>query len=129
MLKLVSYPAASPFCVKAMCLLNMAGAEWEMNATSDPRKATKRKLPLLIDGEVKIPDSEDVRDYLAQKYAVDFDEGLSAALRATSRAVIRMCDEHLYFILVCDRWLNDANWAVLQQTFFCYDPALAAWGY
>ena len=129
MLKLVTYPAAfgapsaSPFGVKALCLLKMADAEFEVVA-GDPRKAPKGKLPMLLDGETKIPDSEDIRAYLEQKFNVDFDEGLSAEQRATSRAIIRMCDEHLYFALVCDRWLNDANWEIVREEFFGMIPKL-----
>jgi len=130
MLKLITYPpafgapSASPFGVKAMCFLNMAGAEWEVSHHADPRKAPKGKLPMLVDGTTKIPDSEDIRAYLEQKFSVDFDEGLSLEQRAISRAVIRMCDEHLYFALVCDRWLNDANWEVLREEFFAMIPKL-----
>ncbi len=130
MLKLTTYPAAfgapsaSPFGVKAMCFLNMAGAEWEMGSSADPRKAPKGKLPVLVDGHTVIPDSEDIRSYLEQRFSVDFDEGLSAEQRAVSRAIIRMCDEHLYFALVCDRWLIDANWEILREEFFGMIPKL-----
>lgn len=130
MLKLITYPAAfgapsaSPFGVKAMCFLEMARAEWEMGSRADPRKAPKGKLPMLIDGDRQIPDSEDIRIYLEQTFSVDFDEGLSPGQRAVSRAVIRMCDEHLYFALVCDRWLNDANWEVVREEFFGMIPKL-----
>ena len=129
MLKLVTFapafgaPSASPFGVKAMCLLKLAGAEFEVVA-GDPRKAPKAKLPMLVDGDTTIPDSEDIRTYLEQKFSVDFDASLSPEQRATSRAIIRMCDEHLYFALVCDRWLNDANWEVVKETFFGMIPAL-----
>ena len=129
MLKLVTFPpafgapSASPFGVKALCLLKLAGAEFELVA-GDPRKAPKGKLPMLVDGTTSIPDTEAIRGYLEQKFNVDFDTGLSPAQRATSRAVIRMCDEHLYFLLVCDRWLNDANWAVVREEFFGAIPAL-----
>ncbi len=129
MLKLVTFapafgaPSASPFGVKAMCLLKLAGADYEVVA-GDPRKAPKAKLPMLVDGDKTIPDSEDIRSYLEQKFNVDFDAGLSAEQRATSRAVIRMCDEHLYFALVCDRWLNDANWEMVKEKFFGMIPAL-----
>ncbi|HIP24387.1 MAG TPA: glutathione S-transferase family protein [Rhodobacteraceae bacterium] len=130
MLKLITYPAAfgapsaSPFGVKAMCFLKMAGADWEMGSSADPRKAPKGKLPMLIDGETRIPDSEDIRAYLEQKFNVDFDEGLSAEQRAVARAIIRMCDEHLYFALVCDRWLDDANWEIVREEFFGMIPKL-----
>ena len=130
MLKLVAYPpafgapSASPFCVKAICLLNMAGATWEQTSTADPRKAPKGKLPLLVDGDVKIPDSEDIRAYLEKKFDVDFDNGLTIEQRAMARAIIRMCDEHLYFALVCDRWLVDANWEIVREEFFGMIPKL-----
>lgn len=130
MLKLITYPAAfglpsaSPFGVKAMCFLKMAGAKWEIGRSADPRKAPKGKLPMLLDGDTKIPDSEDIRSFLEQTFSVDFDDGLSLERRATSRAVIRMCDEHLYFALVCDRRLNDANWEVLREEFFGMIPKL-----
>lgn len=129
MLKLVTFapafgaPSASPFGVKAMCLLKLAGAKFEVVA-GDPRKAPKAKLPMLVDGDKIIPDSEAIRSYLEQKFSVDFDAGLSPEQRATSRAVIRMCDEHLYFALVCDRWLVDANWVVVKETFFGKIPKL-----
>lgn len=127
MLKLVTFapafgaPSASPFGVKAMCLLKLAGVEYEM-VVGDPRKAPKAKLPMLVDGGKTIPDSEAIRSYLEQKFKVDFDAGLSPEQRATARAVIRMCDEHLYFALVCDRWLVDANWEVVKETFFGMIP-------
>lgn len=129
MLKLITYapafgePSASPFGVKAMCLLKLADVDFEV-AGGDPRKAPKGKLPMLIDGDSKIPDTEDIRAYLEQKFNVDFDAGLSAEQRATSRAIIRMCDEHLYFALVCDRWLNDANWVFIREEFFGSIPKL-----
>ncbi len=127
MLKLVTFapafgaPSASPFGVKAMCLLKLAGAEFEVVA-GDPRKAPKGKLPMLVDGDKTIPDSEAIRQHLEQTLGVDCDAGLSAEQRATSRAIIRMCDEHLYFALVCDRWLVDANWEVVRETFFSMIP-------
>ena len=130
MLKLISSPpafgepSASPFVVKAMCLLQMAGVEWQASGKGDPRKAPKGKLPLLIDGETLIPDSEEIRSYLEQKYNVDFDQGLTSEQRATSRAVIRMMDEHLYFIVVHERWLNDANWEIAREVFFGMIPKL-----
>jgi len=129
MLKLVTFPpafgapSASSFGVKALCLLRMAKVDFEV-AYGDPRKAPKGKLPMLVDGDKTIPDSEDIRSYLEQKISVDFDAGLSPEQRAISRAVIRMCDEHLYFALVCDRWLNDANWEIVRETFFGMIPKL-----
>lgn len=124
MLKLISFPpaldepSASPFCVKAMCLLQASGQAWQPKFTNDPRKAPNRKLPLLIDGADSIPDSDGIRAYFENRYGVDFDEGLTAEQRATSRAIIRMVEEHTYFVAIANRWLNDANWNVLKDIFF-----------
>lgn len=130
MIKLVTYPSAlgepsaSPFGVKALCLLNMSGQPFEVKNTSDPRKAPKAKLPLIDDGGTVIADSDQIRDYLEATYDIDFDARLSATQRATSRAVIRMVEEHTYFALICDRWMNDDNWAVVKPLFFAHIPKL-----
>ena len=128
MLQLVVYPgafeepSASPFCVKAMCLLKMAGLEHRIEETNDPRKAPKRKLPILVDGDSVIPDSDQIRDHIERHYDFDFDRSLSTEQRAVSRAVIRMLEEHLYFALVWDRWGNDENWAHTKRSYFAHIP-------
>ncbi|MEO1101781.1 MAG: glutathione S-transferase family protein [Pseudomonadota bacterium] len=115
-------PSASPFCVKALCMLKAAGIDYEVEETADPRKAPKSKLPVLQTDEEIIADSDQIRSYLERKTGVDFDEGLSNTDRATSRAVIRMVEEHIYFAIVCDRWGNDENWAHVKQAFFSEIP-------
>jgi glutathione S-transferase len=127
MLTLITIPAAfglpsgSPFSLKAMGLLALSGLDWQRQ-DGDPRKAPKGKLPVLHDGAQVIPDSEAIRAHLEAQYGVDFDTGLSAEARATSRALIRMADEHLYFLLVCDRWLDDANWPHVRESIFAAVP-------
>lgn len=115
-------PSGSPFCIKAMCLLELSGQEWKPKG-ADSRKAPNAKLPVLIDGDKVIPDSDAIRAHLEDNYNADFDKGLSAEQRATSRAVIRMVEEHLYFAVVSNRWLNDENWAKLAPVFFAKVPA------
>jgi len=107
----------APFCVKAMCFLQMSGARWK-TAPGDLALAPKGKLPVLKDGDTTIPDSEEIRAYLEQKFGVDFDEGLTAVQRASSRAIIRMVDEHLYFVLVSARWQAEENWVHTRELLF-----------
>lgn len=110
-------PAASPFCVKAMMLLNMAGLEWTTEFLSDPRKMPYAKLPAIrVNGEI-IADSDNIRAWL-ERQGADFDGGLCAKDRAYSRALIRMVEEHLYFHVVYDRWADDAVWPVIRDTYF-----------
>lgn len=130
MLKLITYPAgfgaptASPFCVKAMCLLQASRLDWEPEWSNDPRKAPKNKLPVLRDGTIMVPDSDEIRTHLETHYGIDFDADLSDKDRAISQAVIRMTEENLYFAAVCNRWLNDANWEVTRRTLFADIPKL-----
>jgi len=107
-------PSASPFCTKALCLLEMAGVKYE-RIIGDSRKSPKKKLPVLKDGDRQIADSDAIRAYLEETLPFDFDAGLSAEDRAISRAFIRLTEEHLYFAVVSERWMNDHNWARVKQ--------------
>ena len=113
-------PGGSPFAVKAICLLNMSEQPWKQS-DADVRKMPKTKFPVLKVGERMIPDSENIRAYLEQQGA-DFDKGLTDSKRATSRAFIRMAEDHLYFHLVADRWLRDDTWPITRDTFFGMIP-------
>lgn len=126
MLNLLVFPTnfgqlgGSPFCLKAICLLNMSGQDWK-NSLADVRKMPKAKLPVLKVGDRLIPDSENIRTFLEQQGA-DFDAGLSDTERAASTAFIRMAEEHLYFQLVADRWLRDDTWPITRDTFLGMIP-------
>ena len=130
MLKIQAYapvfgePSGSPFCVKAMCLLELSGQDWSYVRTDDPRKAPKGKLPVLEMNAQLVADSDDIRDYLERTYDIDFDNGLSAHERAISRSVIRMVEEHIYFALSCDRWLHDGNWQHVKKAYFAKMPPI-----
>ena len=39
-------------------------------------------------------------------------------------AIIRMVEEHIYFIVYASRWMEDANWAVTKAANFCSVPAV-----
>lgn len=117
-------PTASPFCMKALCMLNAAGLPFEIVETADPRKAPKGKLPIIeVDGRV-VADSEQIRAYIEDVGDIDFDDGLSDRDRAISRAIIRMVEEHVYFAIVADRWGEDDNWEHVRSAFFSDIPAL-----
>ncbi|MGB0797860.1 MAG: glutathione S-transferase family protein [Planktomarina sp.] len=111
-------PSGSPFCVKAMCLLQMSGVTWAPKFTGDPRKAPNQKLPVLVDGDTVVADSAEIAAYLQNKTGHDFDKGLNEAQKAQSHALLRLCEEHLYFLLMHERWTNPNNWQQLRQAFF-----------
>ncbi len=130
MLTLITFPAGfndpsySPFCTKAMCLLQMSGLEWQRRDVHDPRKSPRGQLPVLEDAGALIPDSQAIRAHLERAHGADFDTGLSAAQKATSIAFIRLAENHLRQYLVYDRWLDDGNWAIVRDVFFGGMPRL-----
>lgn len=111
-------PSGSPFCVKAMCLLHMSGLEWKPRFLNDPSRAPKKKLPVLHDGASAIADSEFIRQYLEDKHGIDFDVGLNDEQKAISRLAIRTFDEHFYFAILSNRWMEEANWQNVKKAFF-----------
>jgi glutathione S-transferase len=114
-------PAASPFCGKAIWLLNMSGQSWQREDIADPRGMPKQKLPAIrVKGQI-IPDSDNIRHYLEAQGA-DFDAGLSDIQKSTSRAFIRMAEEHMYFHIVLDRWGDDTVWPTIRDTYFDMIP-------
>lgn len=116
-------PAASPFCVKAIWLLDMAGQSWQREDIADPRSMPKQKLPAIRDDGVLIHDSDNIRAHLEQGGA-DFDAGLSDMEKSTSRTFIRMAEEHMYFHIVMDRWGNDDVWPIIRDEYFKMIPKL-----
>ena len=116
-------PTSSPFCVKAMCLLALAEAEWRPVVVDDPRRMPHGKLPVLRDGDRLIPDSEAIRAHL-ESFGPDLDAGLSRRERAISRAVIRLADEDLYFHILQDRWADDRVWPQVRAAYFGMIPGL-----
>lgn len=117
-------PSASPFCTKALCMLKATGLEFQIDETPDPRKAPKKKLPVIQHDGHEIPDSEQIREHIEAAADYDFNDGLSDEQRGIARAVTRMLEEHFYFAVVADRWANDANWEHVKAAFFSDIPAI-----
>jgi glutathione S-transferase len=129
MITLITYPAnfgtrsASPFCIKAEYLLNMAGVPWQRQDENDPRKWPKAKLPAISMGTNVIGDSDGIRHYL-ETQGHKFDHGLSDLEKAQAHTFVRMAEEHMYFHLVLDRWGNDAVWPTIRDAYFKDIPKL-----
>lgn len=124
MIKLYQFPTAwslpnpSPFCMKLETYLRMAKLPFEIVTVVDPRKALKGKLPIISDDGKKIADSGFIIDYLQQKYGVPLDGHLTAMQKAEALAVRRMLEEHLYWIIVYSRWIDNRYWPITKEAFF-----------
>ncbi len=128
MLRLLTFPSGfdepslSPFCVKAMILLDLAGQAWQPEWTPMPPRETYGKLPALRTPDGLIPDSHFIQDWLVAQGA-DLFPGLSAREVALAHAVMRMAEENLRLGLLHDRWLRDDCWPHLERVAFAGMPA------
>jgi glutathione S-transferase len=105
-----------PFCFKVEVYLKLAGIPYT-TALADPRKAPKRKLPVLLDGAATIPDSVAIIDHLERTRGTPLDQSLSARQRALATALRSMVEEHLDFVILYQRWQLDRNWEIYKSKF------------
>jgi glutathione S-transferase len=110
-------PDGSPFVLKAMLLLKLAGLPFEENRHGY-RRAPKGKLPYIDDEGLIVADSTFIRFHIEKKYGFDFDVGLTLEQKAAAWALEKMCEEHLYFAVLASRWLDEANFAKGPAQFF-----------
>ncbi len=114
-------PDPSPFCMKAMVLLKLAALDYE-TALCDPRKAPKKKGPFLDDDGVVVPDTSFIRWHIEKTYGHDFDAGLSDAERGVAWALAKLCEDNIYWSIVFERWMIDANFNAGPRVFFASIP-------
>ncbi len=71
----------------------------------DQPMSSKNKSPwITINGE-DIADSQLAMEYLAKKFDLETEQGLSDKDKAISRSMRFMLEQDLYWTLVCDRWI------------------------
>jgi glutathione S-transferase len=117
-------PEISPFVTKAHVLLQMAGLPYETSTkVGGFLKAPKGKLPYIKDNDIIVSDSTFIRFYVEKTYGIDFDRGLKPVEKAAGWALERMCEEHLYWLIVDVRWLDDANFRAGPAQIFRSFPA------
>jgi glutathione S-transferase len=115
-------PDPSPFVTKAEVLLKLAGLPYRTD-TGGFRKAPKGKLPYIDDEGTIVGDSTLIRFHLEKRHGIDFDQALSPEQKGIAWAVEKMCEDHLYWAAVHDRWVVDANFDKGPARFFDRVPA------
>lgn len=111
-------PNASPFCVKVETYLRLTKLDYEPAILQNPGKAPKKQAPYIVDGSRTIADSALILRYLQETYGNPLTDGLDAKTKAHHLAIERMCEEHLYFALLNERWLRPENSHFVRDTFF-----------
>jgi glutathione S-transferase len=103
-------PDVSPFVVKLETYLKMAKIPYE-GRPGDPRKAPKRKLPYIEHEGTTVSDSSFAIEHLKGAFGDSLDARLDMRQRALGTAFKSMLEEHLYFVVVYQRWKLDEGWA------------------
>lgn len=111
-------PNLSPFCLKLETYLKMANIPYQVQHVNDPRKSPKGKLPHIQDGNIKLGDSELIMQYCQKRYQVTLDNHLSPWQQANKVAITRLCDDHLYWIILYSRWLDEQFWPEFKSLLF-----------
>ncbi|HEY4125519.1 MAG TPA: glutathione S-transferase family protein, partial [Rhizomicrobium sp.] len=115
-------PDPSPFVIKSEVQLKMAGVPYRFQRGAPP-DAPKGKIPYIQVGAHRLGDSTFIRAHIEREHVFDFDHGLSAEQRAQAWAIERMLEDHLYFAIVNERWMDDENFAKGPSHFFDGLPA------
>jgi glutathione S-transferase len=115
-------PDSSPFVIKVMMLLKLAGLAYR-EVQGNPLKAPRKFLPYIEDDGATVADSTLIRWHIEQKYRFDFDAGLTAEQKAAAWAIERLCEDHLYFAMLEARWLDRDNFRNGVGTMFGVIPA------
>jgi glutathione S-transferase len=116
-------PNPSPFCMKIETWLRMAELPFEVVRVVDPRKGPKGKVPWIEDQGRTIGDSTFIIEYLKGTYGDRLGGDLGPDQRATSLAVQRLIEEHLYWAIAHGRFLDDEVWPSTRGPFLAGFPA------
>ena len=116
-------PNASPFCMKVETYLRLAKIDYQHADLDNPGKAPKKLAPFIVDNDRTIADSTLILQYLRETYGDPLSDGLDARTLAYHHAIERMCEEHLYFAVLYERWLRPENWHHVREAFFAPIPA------
>ena len=128
MLELIQFPRAlglmnaSPFCMKVEVFLKLAALPYQVNGRVLPMRMPKGKLPALRDGETLVCDSQAIIAHLQRQHAGALTPALQRPESGAEHALRRMVEEHLYFAMLWQRWIDAAGWAVAAPALFGHLP-------
>ncbi|MCX6125772.1 MAG: glutathione S-transferase family protein [Proteobacteria bacterium] len=110
-------PSLSPFCVKVETYLKLAGLPHKIVVEINPRRGPKGKMPFIEDGEQMIADSSLIVSHLKKSYGDPLDRVLTANQHAVGTSVQRMCEDHLYWVLLYARWGDESGFSSTKVNF------------
>ena len=110
-------PDPSPFVVKLETYLRLIDLDYTPKS-GDVRKTPKKKMPVLIDGDRVVADSQFAIDYLKERHGDRLNEGLSDQELARHHILRLGLENHTYFLMLAYRWLHEKNAPITRDAFF-----------
>lgn len=110
--------------MKLEAWLRLAKIPYEAKILGGPPRSRTGKAPYVVlpDGRV-VCDSAVVIETLGREYDVALDGALTPRERALSTALTRTVEEHLYWVTIFDRWVDDEGWVLTRDAYFAAIPA------
>lgn len=129
MLVLFSYPELfgvadnNGYGLKVFAYLRLTGLPFEHRHVFDAASAPRAQLPYISDGEETVGDSDAIIAYVARRYGVGLDSGLSLAQQQLGLMLRRTLDD-LYWVMSYSRWKDDAYWPAFCAALLEQHPSL-----
>ena len=108
---------ASPFCQKLHSFLKQHKLLHQVQ-TALPHHGPYNKMPYVTYQGSPLADSECIIEQLAKDFEINIH------LTPTARSWQRTLEEHLYWIMVYSRWMDNDAWKILKRAFFNPVPIL-----
>jgi len=109
--------------MKLEAWLRLAKIPYEARTLGGPPRSRTKKAPYVVmpDGRI-LCDSAIVIDTLRGEFEVTLDGSLDARQRAIATVVTRTVEEHLYWVTIFDRWVDDDGWLLTRSAYFAGLP-------
>lgn len=112
-------PSPSPFVIKLLTWLRMAGVEHELRPLRAPPRSVTGKIPYIeLPGGEILSDSARIIAHLSKERGVDLDAGLGDEARATARLVHCTFETSLYFAAFYERFITPEGWSHVRRDYF-----------
>jgi len=110
-------PSTSPFCLKLEAYLRFASLKYTVVPKPDFSLAPKGKLPFIErNGEI-LDDSSFIINWINDQIEFDPDSSLVSDEKAIALATKRLLEDHLYFIIMKQRWLTKDGYKFTKTCF------------
>lgn len=117
-------PSLSPFGVKAMLMLDMAGLDWDMEAVANPGRLPLGRAPALrLEDGALVAETDAIRAVAQERSGRALDGGPDHERRATARAFEALVEGSIYEAHVTERWSDPALYPASRDAALASAPA------